>query len=105
MPGWLLQLLHSLCTQVNWSAQRASYLHCSPQISITEFLAIPAKEAVTFHLLYGNTSAELDAEIRAGGVPFSCEFYNQVFGDSEEINGYKGLEVHVWIALRSGHCW
>jgi hypothetical protein len=29
----------------------------------------------------------------------------QVFGDSEEINGYKGLQVHIWIALRSGHCW
>jgi hypothetical protein len=29
----------------------------------------------------------------------------QVFGDGEEINGYKGLEVHIWIALRGGHCW
>lgn len=29
----------------------------------------------------------------------------QVVGDSEEINGYIGLAVHVWIALRSGHCW
>jgi hypothetical protein len=36
-------------------------------------------------------------------VPHTCVL--QVFGDSEEINGYKGLEVNIWIALRSGHCW
>lgn len=51
---------------------------CSPKVSVTEFLAIPAKEAVTFHLLYGTTAAELDAEIKAGAMPFSCEFFNQV---------------------------
>lgn len=51
---------------------------CSPQVSISEFLAIPAKDAVTFHVLYGTTAAELESEIQAGGAPFQCEFYNQV---------------------------
>lgn len=51
----------------------------SPQVSISEFLAVPAKDAVTFHALYGTTAAELDAEVRAGGTSFQCEFFNQVW--------------------------
>lgn len=97
-------------------------------MSVSEFLAIPAQEAVTFHLLYGCSADELAAEIdhndatgsaadaaatgaAAAGAPpppaapFGCEYYNQVFGEAEEINGYKGLAVHIWIALRSGHAW
>jgi hypothetical protein len=53
-------------------------LFCSPQVSISEFLAIPAKDALTFHVLYSTTAADLEAEIQAGGAPFTCEFYNQV---------------------------
>lgn len=47
-------------------------------MSISEFLAVPARDAVTFHALYGTTAAELEAEVRAGGASFQCEFFNQV---------------------------
>jgi hypothetical protein len=29
----------------------------------------------------------------------------QVFGDGEEINGYRGLQVDVWLSAHSFHCW
>lgn len=36
---------------------------------------------------------------------FKCEYYNQPFGESEEINGYKGLKVDVWVDGASFHTW
>ncbi|WIA11310.1 hypothetical protein OEZ85_011433 [Tetradesmus obliquus] len=77
----------------------------SSQVSVQEFHAHPAAETVVFHLLYSTTPAELEQEMASGGQPFKCEFYNQVFGDGEEINGYRGLHVDVWLAAHSFHCW
>jgi hypothetical protein len=68
-------------------------------VSISEFLAIPAKDAVTFHVLYGNTAAELEAEIQAGGAPFTCEFYNQV-RHSTHPSGVSGQGVMLqWFRI------
>lgn len=50
----------------------------SPQVQIAEYHAVPAQDTVTFHMLSSSTAEELDREIAAGGMPFKCEFYNQV---------------------------
>eukprot|EP00878_Enallax_costatus_P032718 GHUV01035978.1.p1 GENE.GHUV01035978.1~~GHUV01035978.1.p1 ORF type:complete len:242 (+),score=25.95 GHUV01035978.1:102-827(+) len=77
----------------------------SPQVQVAEYHAVPAQDTVTFHLLLATTAEQLQRQMASGGMPFKCEFYNQVFGESEEINGYKGLQVHIWFAANSYHCW
>lgn len=61
---------------------------------MSEFTAVPAKEAVTFHVLYATEPEALAAEMQAGGAPFACEFYNQVsraLPGSEVWGQFRGL--------------
>lgn len=50
-------------------------------------------------------TSSLVANIRE--ISIICFFIGclQVFGDSEEINGYKGLQIDIWLAVNSYHCW
>lgn len=50
----------------------------SQQVQVAEYHAVSAQETVTFHLLSATTADELEREIASGGIPFKCEFYNQV---------------------------
>jgi hypothetical protein len=36
---------------------------------------------------------------------FKCEYYNQPFGEAEEIAGYRGLKVDVWVCSRTFQTW
>ena len=56
------------------------------------------------HLVDGG-APDLDRELASGGAMFKCEYYNQVFGESEEVAGYKGLKVDVWLDARAFHAW
>ncbi|KAI8475068.1 MAG: acyl-CoA N-acyltransferase [Monoraphidium minutum] len=53
-----------------------------------------ANDAFTWHLIDG---ANLGAALKSGGHMFKAEYYNQPFGEAEEIAGYKGLAVDVWV--------
>lgn len=78
----------------------------SEAVEVQEYHAHPAADALTFHLLEGGSATELATEIdEGGGWPFQAEFFNQVFGDAEEIKGYQGLSVDIWLSLRSFHAW
>jgi hypothetical protein len=50
-------------------------------------------------------ASKLDQELSSGGHMFKCEYYNQPFGENEEITGYKGLAVDVWVDGGSFHTW
>jgi hypothetical protein len=77
----------------------------SPQVAVAEFHAHLAKDTCVFHLVSCTSALELERQIAEGGNRFKCEFFNQVFGDAEEIHGYKGLTVDIWLAQHSFHCW
>eukprot|EP00878_Enallax_costatus_P041092 GHUV01047556.1.p1 GENE.GHUV01047556.1~~GHUV01047556.1.p1 ORF type:complete len:107 (+),score=15.64 GHUV01047556.1:102-422(+) len=50
----------------------------SPQVQVAEYHAVPAQDTVTFHLLLATTAEQLQRQMASGGMPFKCEFYNQV---------------------------
>ncbi|EFJ46419.1 hypothetical protein VOLCADRAFT_93192 [Volvox carteri f. nagariensis] len=51
------------------------------------------------------TVGPLTAEIAAGGHRVTVEFLHQHFGDSEQIRGYSGLNITIWIHVRTYHTW
>jgi hypothetical protein len=64
---------------------------------------VQAAEALTFRLVRRAAPgpAALAAELAAGGAQWRAEFYNQVFGEEEEIQGYEGLAVDLWLCGRT----
>lgn len=52
-------------------------------------------QAITFHLV--ESAAELENE---EDKCFNPEFTHQQFGDTQQIKGYKGLEVHLWMCAK-----
>lgn len=63
------------------------------------------EDAVGFRLLHSADAESLSKEIEAGGTEFSGEFFHQHFGEEEEITGYDGLEVTLWISAQTFHAW
>lgn len=64
-----------------------------------------AHEAVTFRVVCSRTSDALEAEIAAGGKTFKAEFLHQHFGEDEEIKGYIGLKINIWVHAQTYHTW
>ncbi|GBF96691.1 histone acetyltransferase type B catalytic subunit [Raphidocelis subcapitata] len=62
------------------------------RLAPVEVLKCSAADAFTWHLV---DASKLDRELKSGGAMFKCEYYNQPFGEAEEISGYKGLKVDV----------
>eukprot|EP00798_Chlamydomonas_sp_ICE-L_P003312 gene3312-13339_t len=68
----------------------------------------PADEVVNFRMLTSSTADALQAEIDAGGAEFNGEFFHQHFnleGREEQIRGYIGLNVNIWISAHTLHMW
>ena len=61
----------------------------------------PAAQAVRWHLVESVEKGATEKELSAGGMPFSCEYYHQVFGEDEEINGYKSLRVDIHLSAKT----
>jgi hypothetical protein len=63
----------------------------------------PAAQAVRWHLLESVEASAAEKELSAGGMPFNCEYYHQVFGEEEEISGYKNLGVDIYLSAKTYH--
>ncbi|GLI63534.1 hypothetical protein VaNZ11_006522 [Volvox africanus] len=70
----------------------------------TSFIA-DARETVFFRAVSGATADAITAEIAAGGKAVHVDFLHQHFGDSEQIRGYRGLKITIWIHVRTYHTW
>ncbi|KAG2487112.1 hypothetical protein HYH03_014225 [Edaphochlamys debaryana] len=64
-----------------------------------------AHEAVRFRALTCSGREALLTEIEAGGAPVSVDFLHQHFGDSEQIRGYSGLVITIWMHVPTWHTW
>lgn len=62
-------------------------------------------DVVSFHLLESVTEAGLAEEMKRGGTEVQGEFFHQHFGEEEQISGYKGLKVKLWMSVRTYHVW
>eukprot|EP00803_Ostreobium_quekettii_P008840 evm.model.scf_195.5 EVM.evm.TU.scf_195.5 scf_195:32086-36316(-) len=61
-----------------------------------------ANDALRFHLLDDFPPRSAGTELDHGrGEVFSPEYTHQVFGEEEEIHGYMGLRVDVWLSART----
>lgn len=79
----------------------------APQAPVQHVSAytVSAHDAVTFHMLETLEAGALAAEIAAGGKLFKGEFLHQHFGDDEEIKGYMGLQIDIWVSAQTYHLW
>jgi hypothetical protein len=73
--------------------------------AVNAYAPVKAADVFTWHLLGQNSREGLEKEIEEGGQVFECEFYHQVFGEEEEIQGYKGLTVNIYLHERTYHAW
>lgn len=64
-----------------------------------------AREVVHFRAVSSPNSADIEAEISSGGQSVTVDFLHQHFGDSEQIRGYSGLKISIWIHVRTYHSW
>ncbi|GIL67145.1 hypothetical protein Vafri_20587 [Volvox africanus] len=64
-----------------------------------------ARETVFFRAVSSATADAITAEIAAGGKAVHVDFLHQHFGDSEQIRGYRGLKITIWIHVRTYHTW
>lgn len=64
-----------------------------------------AHEAVSFRAVSCRTAETLEQEIAAGGKAFKAEFLHQHFGEDEQIKGYQGLQINIWLHIQTYHTW
>jgi hypothetical protein len=65
---------------------------------------VDANEVINFRLLETNKGKLLD-DINSRGVVFPPEMCHRIFGDAEEIQGYVGLTIDIWMSARTYHTW
>lgn len=66
---------------------------------------IRAEEAVVFRIIEPGTGKDLQDVLAEGGQAFTPEYFHQVFGEEEEIKGYKDLAIDVWMCGATFHTW
>ncbi|GFR51971.1 hypothetical protein Agub_g14498 [Astrephomene gubernaculifera] len=76
-----------------------------PAVTASNNFIADAHEAVRFRAVYGRDPTALAAEIAAGGQLVTVDFLHQHFGDAEQIRGYSGLVITIWIHVQTYHVW
>ncbi|GLC61744.1 hypothetical protein PLESTB_001798300 [Pleodorina starrii] len=66
---------------------------------------VDAHQAVQFRAVSSPDAEGIAAEVAAGGKPVSVEYLHQHFGDSEQIRGFSGLKITIWVHVRTYHVW